>query len=344
MRALVWEAPERMVYREADPPRPGPGEVLVAVSGVGVCGSELGAYLGHNELRVPPLVMGHEFAGEVVEVGRGGDPSLVGALVTVNPLVTCGRCRWCRSGQRQLCRDRKIIGIDFPGAFQDVVAVPEGSLWRLRNRSLGALVEPLACAVRAVAQAQVEPGDVVLVYGAGIIGLLAAWMARLRGARAVALSDANATRLDQGRAFSADRLFNPTRENVAAAVRDRWPDGVDRVIDAVGVAATRAEGADLVRRGGRLVLVGLHEPTSRVAANRIVRDEVEVVGSFCYRDQDFTVARDLVDADALPKAVGWIDRRPLGDGDAAFREQAMGPAPFAKIVLEPSREGSGDGR
>ncbi len=338
MQALVWEGPERMTYRSADAPAASAGHVVVRVAGVGVCGSELGAYMGHNELRHPPLVMGHEFSGVVVEVGDGVDPVWKGASVVVNPLVTCGTCRWCRGGQRQLCRTRRILGIDFPGAFAERVAVPVGALravhCELDNLWTGALVEPLACAVRATGQAAIEVGDAVLIYGAGIIGLMAAWMARRRGAGAVWLVDANPVRLRHGAVWGADRALNAVADDVAALVRRAWPDGVDRVIDAVGISATRREGLELLTRGGRMVLVGLHEPATALDGNRWVRDEAEVVGSFCYRDQDFSAAATLWEAGALPTAGEWLDRRSLSAGDAAFQEQARGPAPFAKIVLD----------
>ena len=338
----MWEGPEQMVCRTAESPRPAAGEVLVKVAGAGVCGSELGAYLGHNELRRPPLVMGHEFSGVVVAAGAQVDPRWHGQSVVVNPLVTCRECRWCQSGQRQLCQARRIIGIDFPGGFADRVVVPASCLLPVHPPGeglwTGALVEPLACAVRATGQASIEPGDVVLIYGAGIIGLMSAWMARRRGAEAVWLVDANAARLAPGARWGAGRVVDASQVDPVAALRQEHPDGADRVIDAVGLAATRRGGVNLLRRGGRLVLVGLHEPATDLDGNRAVRDELEVVGSFCYRDQDFAVAKRLWEAGALPAGAGWLDQRPLAAGDAAFQEQARGPAPFAKIVLTPEVE------
>jgi len=124
VQALIWEAPEVMRVGDVPDPRPEPGWAVVRVAAVGICGSELGAYLGHNELRVPPLVMGHEWGGVVDAVGSGEDRAWVGRTVTVNPLLSCGHCRACRRGERQLCIERRIIGIDYPGAFAERVAVP----------------------------------------------------------------------------------------------------------------------------------------------------------------------------------------------------------------------------
>jgi len=325
---------------EVPDPRPEPGWAVVRVAAVGICGSELGAYLGHNELRVPPLVMGHEWGGVVDAVGSGEDRSWLGRPVTVNPLVSCGRCRACRRGQRQLCVERRIIGIDFPGAFAERVAVPVTALWPVSDPVLGALVEPLACAVQAVRHAGVGPGDAVLVYGAGIIGLMSAWVAKIAGADRVFMVDTNQERLKKALTWGVDGLLTAGVDDVAEAVRDLGDGGPDIVIDAVGAEVTRREAAGLVRRGGRVVLVGLHDGGAPLPGNRLVRDEVAVTGSFCYTDEAFRVARDLVEAGRIPTGREWLDLRPLAAGDAAFREQALGPAPYAKILLTmPKAEG-----
>jgi threonine dehydrogenase-like Zn-dependent dehydrogenase len=333
VKALVWEGPEIMEMRDVPEPGVQPGTAIVAVGGVGLCGSELSAYLGHNELRVPPLVMGHEWAGVVTAVGSSVDAGWVGKTVTVNPLRSCGHCRACQRGDRQLCQERRIIGIDFPGAFAERVAVPVSSLLTVEDPVMGALVEPLACAVRVVNQAGVRPGDHVLVYGAGIIGLMSGWMARQAGAHVVAVTDPNPVRLAQTAKWGADEAIQPGEKRLSDRVAELTQGGPDVVIDAAGTAATRAEAAQLVRRGGTVVLVGLHEPEALLPGNRMVRDEVTVTGSFCYSDRDFRVARDLVDRRALPEPEGWLDVRPLDAGGDAFHEQALGAARFAKILL-----------
>jgi threonine dehydrogenase-like Zn-dependent dehydrogenase len=330
MRALVWEAPEVMRIREVAEPAVQPGWVRIRVGSVGICGSEVGAYLGHNELRVPPLVMGHEWAGVVDAVGSPEDGAWVGRTVTVNPFLSCGHCRACLRGERQLCAERRIIGIDLPGAFGEWVAAPVANLLPVSDPVAGALVEPLACAVRAVRLGAVEPGDRVLVYGAGIIGLMCAWMARQVGALGVLVTDPNARRLGEARRWGAtDTASKLTLEDIR-----RWaPDGADVVLDGVGLGVTRRQGIEAARRGGRVVLVGLHEPDATVPGNRMVRDEIVVRGSFSYTDEDFRVARDFVEQGILPERGPWLDIRPVEAGDAAFREQAAGDGPYAKILL-----------
>jgi threonine dehydrogenase-like Zn-dependent dehydrogenase len=193
--------------------------------------------------------------------------------------------------------------------------------------------------VRVIEQGQVRPGDRILVFGAGIIGLMSAWMARRAGAASVAVTDPNPVRLQQARTWGADILVGAGEGPLLDQLGAVWADGPDVALDAAGTAGTRAEAASLVRRGGRVVLVGLHEQAAPLPGNRLVRDEVTVTGSFCYTDENFRVARDLVDRGAMPEGAGWLDVRPLGAGAEAFHEQTHGRAPFAKILFRPDMDG-----
>ncbi len=317
-----------MTIQEAAKPKLAAGWVLVKVETVGICGSEISGYLGENELRRPPLVMGHEFSGTVAECGPATDLA-VGSRVTANPLVSCGVCRDCRAGQRQRCLQRRIIGIDYPGGYAEWVAVPAAQCYPVADAVDGAMVEPLACALRAVELSEVETGDDTVVVGAGIIGLMAAGLLAQAGARRVAVVDPNPTRRQAAIEWRASAIFASTNE-----LSSGFPERVDRVIDAVGLGATRRQSLEVLRRGGRAVWIGLHENLTEVAGNAVVRDETSVVGSFCYTDHNFSRAVQLVnDGHAFPAHRGWLDLRPLEAGDAAFREQARGPAPYAKILL-----------
>src|ERR1700726_2037129 len=227
MDALVWLGPRDMVQRAEPLPRLADGEVLVAVGAVGICGSELSGFLGHNSLRVPPLIMGHECAGRVVETTTGtfatGQQARVGTRVTFNPLVVCGTCDRCRAGQANLCRRRQLIGAHRPGAFAQYVAVPTAQCYPLPDHlSLvaGSLAEPLACSLHAVVLASVQSNQSLLVLGAGPIGLCAVAAARAQGIEQILVSDVAPQRLEIARRWGARTVINVREQNVVAAVQE----------------------------------------------------------------------------------------------------------------------------
>ncbi len=179
MKALVYEGPRQLNMQELPRPEIGPEEVLIKVAYSGICGSELGGYLGHNTLRRPPLVMGHEFSGQIAAVGSqvtADYPELIpGMRVTANPLLYCGRCPACLAGRQNLCRQRQLLGAHRPGSYADFVKTHARMVYPLPDSlslEQAALAEPLACAIRAVELAACSTLDTVLVIGLGPIGLL----------------------------------------------------------------------------------------------------------------------------------------------------------------------------
>lgn len=334
MKALVWKGPSLMEIEERPRPALGPGWVLVAVENSGICGSEIGAFLGYNELRKPPLIMGHEFSGTVSELGPDAPKELENQLVTVNPLVTCGHCRMCREGQRQLCMSRKIIGVDYPGSYAEYVAVPYFACHVVTDSVLGALVEPLACAVRATTLARIEVGDLVMVIGAGAIGLMITRLASTRGAGQSLVVDTNSARLRWASNWGATSVLNPKTEDLSSFVKKVTAgEGMDCVIDAVGTGETRSQSVTMVRRGGRVVLVGLHENVTKLWGNEIVRNEKQITGSFTYSDEDFRRSVLLARSNFLETSSGWLDIRSLESGQASFEEQSTGLGQHSKILL-----------
>src|SRR5215510_10426201 len=210
MQALVWLGPRNMVQRAEPMPTLADGDVLISVGAVGICGSELSGFLGHNSLRVPPLIMGHEGAGQVVHATGGtfatGEAATVGSRVTFNPLVVCGNCDRCSAGKSNLCRHRQLVGAHRPGAFAQYVAVPARQCYLLpESLSLvaGSLAEPLACSIRAVALSEVKAHERLLILGAGPIGLCALAAARAQGVEQIIVSDVAPGRLDMARRWGA---------------------------------------------------------------------------------------------------------------------------------------------
>ncbi|MFD1676834.1 zinc-dependent alcohol dehydrogenase [Alicyclobacillus fodiniaquatilis] len=333
MKCLVWQGPRRIAVEEYPKPVLKSGEVLIKVSLVGICGSELSGYLGENSLRKPPLVMGHEFSGTIEEIADNVTGLENGMLVTVNPLFSCNYCSYCRSGFQNLCPKRSILGIHRPGAFAEYVAVPATACYRVKGEIEGALTEPLACSVRAATQARIELGETVVVFGAGIIGLMSVLSAKEKGAFQIVVVDTNDTRLKKALEWGATNVFNPSHGRILDEIRQLAPLGVDKVIDAVGLPITRQNGLEVVRSGGRVVWIGLHEDEIFMQGNHLVRQEIEVVGSFCYTDRDFQVALAMLDKNLHVSTDTWLDVRPLELGQNSFEEQIDGPAKFPKIML-----------
>ncbi|BDG60130.1 zinc-dependent alcohol dehydrogenase [Caldinitratiruptor microaerophilus] len=337
MHALVWHGPRSMALEVVPEPTVAPGEVLVEVEAVGICGSEISGYLGENALRRPPLIMGHEFIGRVVDAPGAGS-LLPGQRVVVNPLLSCGDCRMCHLGLENLCEHRALLGAQRPGAFAERVAVPERNCLPVPETLppvLGVAVEPLACALRAVELGHVGLGDRVAVFGAGAIGLFAVALAARAGASMVAVVDVNESRLRTAQAWGATHLLNARTHPGEEILLLTASLGADVVIDAVGRSVTRREAIRAVRPGGRVVLVGLHEAESPIQANDVVRREIHVTGSFAYRVHTFEQALSLIQLGIVPTGGGWYDERTLAAGPVSFEELVAGAVSVSKVILRP---------
>lgn len=327
MDALVWLGPERLAVQQVPDPIAGLGEVIVTVEAAGICGSEVEGYLGRQANRVPPLVMGHEFAGTVTAVGEGVDADWVDRRVTVNPLLSCGACGACRGGNRNVCERRQLIGLHRPGGFGATVAVPFGALVPLPaglDARLAALAEPLANGVHAVRLGTLRgTPERAIVIGAGTIGLAALQAARAAGIAEVVLAEPHAGRRAQAAALGAT-------ETVASA--DEIADPAVLVIDAVGRKETRARAIALTRAAGTFVAIGLHADILPLSFHDLIRREIAVQGSYAYSDHDFATAlRWLAEGRA---GIGPLEPvRPLSAGVAAFAELARGATDAIKIFI-----------
>jgi threonine dehydrogenase-like Zn-dependent dehydrogenase len=361
MKALVWEAPRAMAMRDNAMPQPHSHEVVIKVAYAGICGSELSGYLGHSSLRVPPLVMGHEFAGEIVALGsqtqtsqpfdklRAGSsnpstssgqalPTLqLGQPVTANPIISCGECVYCQQGKAQLCLRRKVIGAHLAGAYAEYVVVPAASVLSLPanlSTRMGALAEPTACAVRIAEMAGEVRDQVVLVVGAGPIGLLAMQVLLLRGARQVLISDIGSKRLEMARVLGGLPL-NPKDLDVVQVAREATDGlGVVASVDAVGTAITRKTCVQATRNAGMVVLTGLHEETSAMPVAEMIRREIVGKGCFAYSPDNFAEALVLL-ADGKIQLDPWIVEAPLEEGGQWFERLLDAPGNVAKVLLVP---------
>jgi threonine dehydrogenase-like Zn-dependent dehydrogenase len=328
-----------MHLREMADPQPAGDEVLIRVAYSGICGSELGGYLGHNTLRKPPLVMGHEFSGEIVALGERAaqvKPGLaLGQQVTVNPVISNPWSRASLRGRQNLSRDRKIIGVHRPGSYAAYVAAPASNTYLLpQGLSLehAALTEPLGCALRTARLSGCTSSDRVLITGLGPIGLLTLQALKASGAAALYATDTDADRRAIGEHFGV-RVMDPRAVNVVALIREATNgEGVDVAIDAVGAAATRRECIESVAWGGRVIFTGLHDEESTLQANYIIRSEINIQGSFAYTALDFEDALQWL-AQGRMEIDPWLLKAPLAEGGAMFERLLSKPGPVAKILL-----------
>jgi threonine dehydrogenase-like Zn-dependent dehydrogenase len=329
MKALVWLGPERMEVQDVAEPQPGPGEVIVETDAAGICGSEVEGYLGRMGNRTPPLVMGHEYAGTVTELGQGVDVRWRAKRVAVNPIVGCGRCAYCERGDRNLCPDRYLLGIAVPGGFARASAVPARCLFEMpagMDPRSGALVEPLANGVHAVRKSGAADARRVVVIGAGTIGLGCMQAALLHGVARVEVVERHPIRREHALQLGATAAFEALSEVEPA---------VDLVVDAAGADATRRGAIDLLAPGGTVTFIGLHDDETALPWHRIIRSNFRVQGVFGYADPDFQQALDWLASGRATIPLSEV--RPLDEGPAAFATLAHGPIDEIKVFLGSSR-------
>jgi threonine 3-dehydrogenase len=273
MRALVKEsAGPGIVLREVPVPACGPSEALIRVHHAGVCGTDLHIWewnsWASNRLK-PPLIVGHEFAGEITQLGSEAAASgllAAGDLVTAEGHVVCGHCLQCRLGDAHLCLRTRIIGVDRDGAFADYIVMPASNIIKLDGipTEIGAIMDPMGNAVHTVLEAEV-PGSTVLVLGCGPIGCFAVGVARAAGASLVIASDFNPKRLELARAMGAQVTLNPASDDVVGRVRDLTSgDGVDLVCEMSGHPSGHSQAFAAARMGGRVNLLGTPSRTTEV--------------------------------------------------------------------------------
>jgi threonine dehydrogenase-like Zn-dependent dehydrogenase len=328
MRALVYTGPDALEFRDVVDPTPQADEVLVKVEAVGICGSDMHAYHGHDPRRPAPLILGHEAAGRIVGGPRDGE------RVTINPLVVDPACPYAVEGRWHLSPTRQILSMPpRQGAFADYVCIPERNIEPIPDAmpvAEAALAEPVAVAWHAV-RLGTERLHVplaaarIVVLGGGAIGVAAALVARRFGAVELRVGEVNALR----------RIALENSEGYAPGSSDEPADNsVDLVIDAVGASATRAATSRMVRPGGVIVHLGLLPGVDGLDIRKITLQEVAFIGSYCYTPIDF---RHTVAALATRQlgALRWFEERPLADGAAAFAAIDQGSSPAAKIILRP---------
>lgn len=338
MRSLVLEDYGRMVLQDREVPMVGPDEILVRILATGICGSDIHGFAGETGRRTPGQIMGHETVGRVAGWGANVGPIVAeGDLVTINPLVGCRSCSQCAVGDEQYCADKYVIGADPTrnAAFSEWVAAPAQNVVPLpasADPELGALIEPLAVALRAVRRTGLVAGESLLVLGGGPIGQSAVLAGKLCGAERIIVSEPDARRRELVSGLGA-MVLDPEGGNVPAKVESMLGSLADRTVDAVGIAATVNTALSSTRLGGVVCLCGLGAPEFPLSAYDLSVQERSIVGTFCYSPKDFRDAAGFVSEE--PEGIErLISRRvSLAEGPEIFESLAKGEFYPGKVLI-----------
>lgn len=328
MKALVYTGPKKLVYTDVDDPAPRAGEALIDLDCSGICGSDMHAFLGHDERRPAPLILGHEAAG-VIAAGPE-----TGRRVTVNPLVSCGVCEACREGRDNLCPDRQIISMPpREGSFAELLAMSPGNLVTVPDTVPlwhAALTEPMACgwhAVKLALRLSQRAADQMhaVVLGGGAIGIGSALSLASQGVTSVTVLETNPGRLARLRRDLPQFDFHASFEEAGS----RAP---DLVMDAVGFAPTRKIASAIVKPGGVIAHIGLGEAEGGLDVRRMTLQEITFCGTYTYTAADFRETAQAIFDGAFGR-FDWVEQRSLRDGAQAFADLLEGRVDAGKIVL-----------
>ena len=338
----MLEQYEQFVYKDVPDPEVGTGEVLIAVEACGICGSDVHGMDGSTGRRQPPIIMGHEAAGVIAEVGEAVEGWEAGQRVTFDSTIYCGACWHCRRGEINLCDNRRVLGVSCDeyrqhGAFAEYVAVPARILYALPEGvsfPQATMVEALSIAVHGVRRVPVELNDSALVVGAGTIGLLAVQVLKSFGCHPVIAADVDEGKLEWARKLGADEVIHSGDIEVGREVRKVAPRGVDVAVEAVGLAASLQDAVAALRKGGSLAVIGNRSPTVDFPVQSVVTREISVNGS-CASSGEYPtclelIGRGAVDVDAMISATA-----PLAEGADWFQRLYRGEPGLMKVVLLP---------
>jgi L-iditol 2-dehydrogenase len=344
MKALVLEEYKKFAYREV--PKPslrGPRDVIVRVKAVAICGSDVHGMDGSTGRRKPPVIMGHEASGEIVEAGPEVKRFAVGDRVTFDSTEYCGECWHCLRGEVNLCDDRRVLGVSCDeyrrdGAFAEYVVIPERILYRIPEGLdfvSASLTEPVGVAAHAAAITPLGLDESIAVVGSGLIGLLLIQILRASGAGRIIALDLDADRRATALRFGADAALDPTESGAIAALKKMtFGRGADRAFEAVGATAPIATALNCLRKGGSLTLIGNASPAVQLPLQQVVTRQIKLQGS-CAIAGEYPIALDLmarkkIDAKALVSAVA-----PLSEGASWFDRLYAREGGLLKVVLEP---------
>ncbi len=344
MKALLLDRYKHLEY--TDVPTPvvaGDREMLVRVHACAICGSDVHGYDGSTGRRIPPVVMGHEASGEVVEIGKAVRNFVVGDRITFDSTIYCGECSFCRRGEVNLCDNRRVLGVSCDeyrrdGAFAEYVVVPDYIAYHLPDGisyEEAAMAEPAGVAAHALRITPVILNETVAVVGTGLIGLLLIQVLRASTSGKIIALDTDPSRRDKAVVFGADMAFDPADSDLLAHVRAvTGGSGVDRVFEAVGASAPIKSALSIVRKGGSVTLIGNVSPQIELPLQSVVTRQISLFGSCAIAGEYPLVldlmARKMIDVMPLVSATA-----PLDEGPAWFERLYAREPGLLKVILNP---------
>jgi 2-desacetyl-2-hydroxyethyl bacteriochlorophyllide A dehydrogenase len=307
MKIANWYGGKDFRIEDVSIPKIKDNEVLVRVRAVSICGAEVHAYTGFSKRRQEvhglPLVMGHEFSGEVAEVGSGVKNVSVGDRVGVNPITTCGKCEQCIKGQTNICKNFRLIGLNVDGAFAEYVSVIGENCYKLPDSisfEEASLLEPCSVGLHAVNITHIKLGDDVAVLGDGPIGLMALQALKLGGAGRIFVVGHRDYRMELARKLGANGVIDEKKEDpVKKVLKLTNNEGVDAVLEAVGSKKTVQQGIEMVKKGGTVAVMGMMEKMMELNILNVSANEVRIQGTYGYTKKEFESSIRLASANKI---------------------------------------------
>jgi L-iditol 2-dehydrogenase len=338
MIQVLLEQPEKLVIKEVEKPSAGKNEVVIKVKRVGICGSDIHAYYGKHPFISCPIVQGHEFSGEIVELGEAVSEYKLGDNVTAMPQLFCGECYQCTHGNYHICNSLKVIGCQVEGASQEYFKVEAKLLVKLHegmSYEEGVMIEPSAVGVHAAGKLGNIEGKNILIIGAGTIGNLTAQAAKALGAKSVMISDLSEYRLSIAKECGIDFTVNTATENLGEMIlRHFGKDGADGIIECVGIESSVEQAIQLSRKGSDIVIVGVFGKKPNVNFGLIQDKEIRIIGSLMYVEKDFRLAMDMIHSKKINVTPLLSEHFSLKEIAAAYKYIESNKDKSMKIIVD----------
>jgi len=345
MKALLLEEYRKLTITDMPQPKVGEHDVLVQIKACGICGSDIHGFDGSSGRRVPPLIMGHEAAGVVAEIGSAVTKTKEGDRVTFDSMVSCGQCFYCQRSEMNLCDNRRVLGVSCEdyrqhGCFAEYAVVPEHIIYPMPDNlpfEHAAMIEPVSVAVHAVKRTPISKGDTAAVIGVGMIGLLVVQALKAAGCSKVIAVDLADEKLKLAQELGADLCINPKTHDTAKSIQEATEGrGADVTMEVVGATPTVKSAIESTRKGGHVTLVGNLAPEVDFPLQSVVTRELTIYGS-CASNGEYPecidlLARGIIQVDPLISAKDTLEK-----GAEWFERLYTAESGLMKVILQPDK-------